>query len=151
MIPKKNGVKQGVMIPDNIRHQSLQTTPEIFVGLIVVQGLALDSASIFFGFWYLFMIMNDAEFVDKSQVTDMPIGALGGNTRHDVTVVDDTVYLSRILVPEITVADSGRTDGVNPGGIGIAVGRQGGQGGAQAVSAEPDFDPLAVQPCEVNG
>ena len=105
MIPEVNGVEQRVVIAKHIRNQALYTTPEIFIGFIIIPGFVRNIPSFLFGFGHPFV--NHTKFIDKTKFANVTIDAPGRNAGHKVAVIDDAIILSLISVPKITVADSG--------------------------------------------
>ena len=95
--------------------------------------------------------MNHAMLIDESNLTDVPVVRSGWHFRDDITVVDNAENPGAISIPEITVADSWRTECINTCSIGIAIGRQGCQGRPQAVAAKPDFKAFPVQYLQIIG
>ena len=93
------------MIPDCIRDQSLQTTPEIFIGFIIVPGLVWYVPNRFFGFQQL--PVNDTGIINESKFAYMMVDSPGWNASYEVSVIDNAIVLNPVLIPEIAVTNSG--------------------------------------------
>ena len=89
-------------------------------------------------------VANDTGAVYVLGFADMAVHAGRRHPGYDIAVVDESIGFHLIFIFEVPISDTRGSKGIRARHIADPVGRQGGQGCAQAVTGYPEFQ-ISVQ------